>query len=220
MREADIGVFRAPLRIVAVLLVERLVEHLGERILVLDRPPIVGRGIDARHQTAADFARQERHLVGNHELHLVEHAELLGLLDRQHGIMAPVDVDQKVRTGVGDVEQVGRVVRRTERRDLVGHGGPASILGHILHRLGHGVTVGIVRRHIRDFFVLAELLDQHRRDGGRRGLTIEALPESIAHAILAGGVVGAGDPRDVEHVLALRQLVEGDGDRARGRAGH
>ena len=218
MRETVVGVVGAPFRLVAELLLERRVEHLGERVLVLDRPPVVGGGIDALHQ-AAGLARQERHLVGHHELHLVEHAELLGLLDRQHRIVTPVDVDEDVRAGIGDVEQIGREVRRAERRDLVGDGGPARARGHILHRLGDGVAVGVVRRHVRHFFVLAELLDQHRRNRGRGGLAEEILAEAVAHAILAGGVVRAGDAAHEQHLFALRQLVERDRDRARRAAG-
>src|SRR3954462_5111914 len=69
------------------------------------------------------------------------------------------------------------------------------------------------------FFVLAELLDQHRRNRSRSGLAEEILPEAVAHAILAGGVVGAGDAAHEQHLFALRQLVERDRARPRGAAG-
>src|SRR3954462_13152486 len=65
------------------------------------------------------------------------------------------------------------------------------------------------------FFVLAELLDQHRRNRSRSSLAEEILPEAVAHAILAGGVVRAGDAAHEQHLFALRQLVERDRDRAR-----
>ena len=109
-------------------------------------------------QAAAHLAREERNLIRHHQLHLVEDAELLGLLDRQHRVAAPVDVDEHVGAGIGDVEQVRAEVRRAEWRHLVGHHRPAGILGQIVvHRLGDGVTVGVVRRHERGLLVLAEL---------------------------------------------------------------
>ena len=82
------------------------------------------------------------------------------------------------------------------------------------------MAVGIVRRHERRLLVLAVRLDQHRADRVGRGLAVEVLAEAVAHAVLAGRVVRAGDAGDVEHLLALRELVERDRDRARGRAGH
>ena len=51
-------------------------------------------------------------------------------------------------------------------------------------------------------------------------LAVEAFAEAVADAVLAGGVVGAGDAHGVEHLLALGELVEGDRDGARGAAGH
>ena len=91
---------------------------------------------------------------------------------------------------------------------------PAAVLGQVVvHRLGDGVAVGVVRRHERGLLVLAECLQQHRADRRGRGLAIEVLAEAVAHAVLAGGVVRAGDAGDVEHLLALRELVECDGDR-------
>ena len=53
-----------------------------------------------------------------------------------------------------------------------------------------------------------------------RSLAIEALAEAVARAVLAGGVVGAGNRHQIEDVLALGELVERNGDRRRGRAGH
>ena len=164
---------------------------LASGIFVLDRPPVVGGGIDALHQ-AAGFAGDERHLVGDHQLHLVEHAELLGLLGREHGVVTPVDVDEDVGAGVGDVEQIRRIVRRAERRDLVGGGGPSRGREIILHRFRDGVTVGVVRRQVGRLLVLAERLDQNRPNRRGRGLAEEILAEAVAHAVLAGGVVRAG----------------------------
>ena len=106
MRELRVGVFRAPLRMMAEFLHKRVVEHLGKRIPVFERPPIIGRRIDALHDFGADFLGEERDLVGDHQFHLRQNAELLGLLDRQHGVVAPVHVDQHVGAGVGDVGQV------------------------------------------------------------------------------------------------------------------
>src|SRR5262249_2004971 len=66
----------------------------------------------------------------------------------------------------------------------------------------------------------AELFDQYRADRVGRGLAVEVLAESVAHAVLAGGVVRAGDARHVQDFLPLREFVERDRDRARRRAGH
>src|SRR5581483_11952206 len=49
----------------------------------------------------------------------------------------------------------------------------------------------------------AEGLHQHRPDRVRGGLSVNALTEAVAHAILAGGVIRAGDRDRVEHLLAL-----------------
>ena len=98
---------------------------------------------------------------------------------------------------------------------------PAAVLGQVVvDRLGDGVAVGVVRRHERRLLVLAEGLHQHRADRVGRGLAVEVLAEAVAHAVLAGGVVRAGDAGDVEHLLALGELVERHRDRRRGRAGH
>ena len=121
MRERHVGVVGAPLRLVAELLVERLDEHLGQRILVFERPPEVRSGIDAFHEFRTRFLREERNLVRDHHLHLRRQTELLGLLHRQHRVAAPVDVDDGVSAGVGDVGEVLAEVLRAERRDLVGH---------------------------------------------------------------------------------------------------
>jgi hypothetical protein len=119
------------------------------------------------------------------------------------------------------VGQVLAEVLRAQRRDLVGHHGPVAVLGQIVvHRLGDGVTVGVVRRHERRLAVLAEVFHQYRADGVGRGLAVEILTEAVAHAVLPGGVVGAGDAGDVKHLLALGELVERDRDRGRGRTGH
>ena len=170
--------------------------------------------------SGAGFLREERDLVGDHHLHLRRQAELLGLLHRQHRVAAPVHVDDELGAGVGDVGEILAEVLGAERRDLVGHLRPAAVLGQVVvDRLGDGVAVGVVRRHERRLLVLAEVLDQHRADRVGRGLAVEVLAEAVAHAILAGGVVRAGDAGDVEHVLALRELVGRDRDRRRGRAG-
>ena len=87
-------------------------------------------------------------------------------------------------------------------------GGPAGRREIVLHRLGDGVAVGVVRRQIGRLLVLAEGLDQHRADRRRRGLAVEVLAEAVAHAVLAGGVVGAGDAAHEQHLFALRQLVQ------------
>src|SRR5215831_12267735 len=55
-RQLHIGIVGAPFRLVAVLLVEGLDEHLGERIFVLKGPPEVRGGIDSGQQSAARFA--------------------------------------------------------------------------------------------------------------------------------------------------------------------
>ena len=110
---------------------------------------------------------------------------------------------------------------RAELGDLVGHHGPAAVLGQIVvHRLGDRMTVGVVRRHERRLFVLAEGLEQDGADRIRRGLAVEALAERVARAVLAGGVVGAGDRHQIENLLALGELVERHRHRRRGRAGH
>jgi hypothetical protein len=51
-----------------------------------------------------------------------------GLLDRQHRIASPVHVDQELGAGIGDVREVLAEVLRAERRDLIGHHGPAGVL--------------------------------------------------------------------------------------------
>ena len=133
--------------------------------------------------------------------------------------MPPVDVDQHVGAGVGDVEQIGRIVGRAERRDLVGGGGPSRGREIVLHRFRDGVTVGVVRRQVGGLLVLAEGLDQDRADRRGRGLAVEVLAETVAHTILAGRVVRSGDAADEQHLLALCQLVQCDRDRARRAAG-
>src|SRR5690349_5900573 len=115
MREAEIAVRRAPFRLVAVFLVEGFDEHLGERILVFERPPEIGGRVDALHDLRADLLRQERDLVGHDEGHLRQEAELLGLLDRQHRVAAPVHVDEELSARVGDVREVLAEILRAER---------------------------------------------------------------------------------------------------------
>ncbi len=134
--------------------------------------------------------------------------------------MTPVDVEQEVGAGIGDIEQIRRVVGRAERRDLVGRRRPSRGREIVLHRLGDGVTVGVVRRQIGGLLVLAEGLDHHRADRRRRRLAVEALAEAVAHAVLAGGVVRAGNRDHVEDVFALGELVERHRDRRRRRTGH
>ena len=115
--------------------------------------------------------------------------------------------------------QVRAVVRRAERRDLVRHHRPAAVLGQVVvHRLRDRVAVRVVRRHVRGLAVLAERLHEDRTDRVRRGLAVEVLAEAVADAVLAGGVVGPGDAGDVQHLFALRELVERHRDRARRRA--
>ena len=144
---------------------------------------------------------------------------MLGLLDRENGVVTPVDVDENVGAGIGDVKQIGREVRRAERRHLIGYGGPAGAGGIVLHRFCDGMPVGVVGRHVRHLLVLAEFLDKNRSDSRRRGLAEEILAYAVTHAILAGGVVRTGDAADEQHLFALRQLVERDRDRARSAAG-
>ncbi len=90
----------------------------------------------------------------------------------------------------------------------------------VVHRLGDGVTVGIVRRHEGGLLAFAVGLQQHRADRVRGGLAVEILAEAVADTVLAGGVVRARDAGDVEDLLAVGEVVERDRDRARGRAGH
>ena len=97
---------------------------------------------------------------------------------------------------------------------------PAFLREIVVHRLGDGVAVGIVRSHERGLLVLAERLDQHRADRVGRRLAVKVLAEAVAHAVLAGRIIRAGDAGNVEYLLALCELVERDSDRARGRAGH
>ena len=66
---------------------------------------------------------------------------------------------------------------------------------------------------------LPKVLTSERADRGRGGLAVEVLTEAVAHAILAGGVVGTGDAAHEQHLFALRQLVQRDRDRTRGAAG-
>ena len=144
---------------------------------------------------------------------------MLGLLDRDHRIVAEPDIDQHVGAAIGDVEQVGAEIRCAERRELVRDRLPAGLLGHLLHRVEHAVAVGVVGGQIGGLAVRAERLDQHRPDRMRGCVGVEAGAEGVAHAILAGRVVRAGNARQIEHVLALGIVVAGDRGRAAHRAG-
>src|SRR5205085_10361659 len=136
-----------------------------------------------------DLAGKERCLVGYDKLHSVENAELFCLLRRQHRVVAPVDVKQYVGAGVGDVEKIRGIIRRTERRDLIGHGRPTGFRKIILHRFCYSMPVGIVGREICSLLALAKGLDDDWADRGRRGLAIEALSKAVAHAVLTCSVV-------------------------------
>src|SRR5215469_2363063 len=77
-----VGVVGAPLRLVAIFLVESLDEHLGEWILVLEGPPEISNSVHTLHNRRPDLAGEERRLVGDYELLSGEDAKLLCLLDR------------------------------------------------------------------------------------------------------------------------------------------
>src|SRR5215831_1167754 len=54
-RELHVGILCAPLGLVAILLVERLDEHLSQRVLVLERPPEIGRRKHPAHDLRSYF---------------------------------------------------------------------------------------------------------------------------------------------------------------------
>jgi len=140
--------------------------------------------------SAAYLLGEERCLVWDHQFHLVEDAELLRLLGRQNRVVAPIDVQQVVGAGIGDIQEVRAVIGRAQRCHLVGRRGPAPVLAEVvLHRLLDGMAVRVVRRQIGGFFVFAEVLQHYRTDRRSRGLPVEVLTEAVAHAVLAGGVV-------------------------------
>ena len=144
---------------------------------------------------------------------------MFGLFDRKNRVTPEIDVDDDVRAAVGDVQEIGAELRRSQRRHLVGRGGPAALFHVLLHRLLDGVAIGVIGRQIGDFLVLAERLYELGSDRLRGGLAVEAFTEGIADAILAGGVVRARNPREIDHLLAVGDLVVGDRLGARDAAG-
>ena len=180
-RELHVGVVGAPFRLVAELFFELGDEQFRERIFVLQGPIKVRRGVNVFSQLRTDLLGEERDLIGDHHLHLRRQAELLGLLHRQNAVAAVVDVDDNVGAGIGDVGQVLAEILGAERRHLIRHLRPAAVLGEeVVHRLGDGVAVGVVRRHERRLLVFAIGLQQHRADRVRGRLAVEALAKGIA----------------------------------------
>src|SRR5690242_13874785 len=63
-RQRHVSIVGAPFRLVTVLFVERLDEHLGERVLVLQRPPEICGSQDTRGELGSCFLCKEGNLVG------------------------------------------------------------------------------------------------------------------------------------------------------------
>src|SRR5262245_13947558 len=81
-----------------------------------------------------------------------------------------------------------------------------------------GMAVGVIRRQVCRLLVFADALDDDRSDRSGSRLTVKTLPEAVAHTVLSRCVVGAGNASHIEDLLPLCQLIESDGNRARGGA--
>src|SRR5690606_21823992 len=199
----------------AVLLLVGFNEVAADLVLHAFGPPEHHRAEHAFHDLGANFFEHVGREVRHAHLHVLEHAELVGLLGGVHRVSTVVVVDENVGTTVGDVQHPGAVVGRAQRVDLrVVDRGPALLLSELFHVVVNRVPVVVVGHQVDGLHVLAILLGENRsnRLGSRVGVVAQA--EAVATAVLAGRVAGTTDDREVQGLGAFAGVLQRDGHRA------
>src|SRR5690606_9421075 len=179
-------------------------EILADLVLHALGPPEHHGAEHTFHDFGADFFQHVGRQVRHAHLHVLEHAEFVGLLGGVDRVSAVVVVDENVGTAIGNVQHPGAEIGGTQRVNLrVVDRGPPLLFGELLHVVVDRVPVVVVGNQVNGLDVLAVFLRKNGRNGLGSGVGVVAQTEAVAAAVFAGGVTGATDDREVERLGTL-----------------